>query len=101
LARLTSKGKNKGAKYRKEKRDMASNRMQELEDQEMAESKDKINRFCIQTLIDRNHHTNAHTSSDNLIYRYVHHACQFISSHKFCQFQYLAFCHFLIASKSL
>ena len=56
----------------------------------------KINRFCIQTLIDRNHHTNAHTSSDNLIYRYVHHACQFISSHKFCQFQYLAFCHFLI-----
>lgn len=39
LARLTSKGKNKGAKYRKEKRDMASNRMHELEDMEMAESK--------------------------------------------------------------
>ena len=39
LARLTSKGKNKGAKYRKEKRDLASNRMQELENQEMAESK--------------------------------------------------------------
>ena len=39
LARLTSKGKSKGAKYRKEKRDMVSNRMQELEDQEMAESK--------------------------------------------------------------
>ena len=39
LARLTSKGKNKGAKYRKEKRDMASNRMQELEDMEMADSK--------------------------------------------------------------
>ncbi len=39
LARLTSKGKNKTAKYRKEKRDMVSNRMQELEDQEMAESK--------------------------------------------------------------
>ena len=39
MARLTSKGKNKGAKYRKEKRDLASNRMQELEDQEMAESK--------------------------------------------------------------
>lgn len=39
LARLTSKGKNKGAKYRKEKRDMLSNRMQELEDMEMAESK--------------------------------------------------------------
>ena len=39
LARLTYKGKNKGAKYRKEKRDMLSNRMQELEDMEMAESK--------------------------------------------------------------
>ncbi|MCD8183239.1 MAG: translation initiation factor IF-2 [Bacteroides sp.] len=39
LARLTSKGKNKTAKYRKEKRDMVSNRMQELEDQEMADSK--------------------------------------------------------------
>ena len=39
LARLTSKGKNKGAKYRKDKRDLASSRMQELEDQEMADSK--------------------------------------------------------------
>ena len=39
LARLTSKGRNKGAKYRKDKRDLASSRMQELEDQEMAESK--------------------------------------------------------------
>lgn len=34
LARLTTKGKNKTSKYRKEKREMASNRMQELEDQE-------------------------------------------------------------------
>ncbi|MFV0546627.1 MAG: translation initiation factor IF-2 [Bacteroides sp.] len=39
LARLTSKGKNKASKYRKEKRELASNRMQELENQEMAESK--------------------------------------------------------------
>ena len=39
LARLTTKGKNKASKYRKEKRELASNRMQELEDQEMAESK--------------------------------------------------------------
>lgn len=39
LARLTTKGKNKTSKYRKEKREMVSNRMQELEDQEMAESK--------------------------------------------------------------
>ncbi|MDE6162914.1 MAG: translation initiation factor IF-2 N-terminal domain-containing protein, partial [Bacteroides sp.] len=39
LARLTTKGKNKAAKYRKEKREMVSNRMQELENQEMADSK--------------------------------------------------------------
>ena len=39
LARLTSKGKNKGAKYRKEKREQAADRMHELESQEMAESK--------------------------------------------------------------
>ncbi len=39
LARLTNKGKTKTSKYRKEKRDMASNRMQEMEDREMADSK--------------------------------------------------------------
>ncbi len=39
LARLTAKGKNKGAKYRKEKREQAADRMHELESQEMAESK--------------------------------------------------------------
>lgn len=39
LARLTTKGKNKAAKYRKEKRESAHNRQMELEDQEMAESK--------------------------------------------------------------
>ena len=39
LARLTSKGKNKGAKYRKEKREQAADRMHELESQEMADSK--------------------------------------------------------------
>ncbi len=39
LARLTNKGKTKASKYRKEKRGLASNRMQEMEDREMAESK--------------------------------------------------------------
>lgn len=39
LARLTSKGKNKTAKYRKDKRDMASSRQQEQEDREMADSR--------------------------------------------------------------
>ena len=39
LARLTAKGKNKAAKYRKEKRELDAERRQELEDQEEAESK--------------------------------------------------------------
>jgi translation initiation factor IF-2 len=39
LARLTSKGKSKTSKYRKEKRDVVAGRMQEQEDLEMAESK--------------------------------------------------------------
>ena len=38
LARLTSKGKNKGAKFRKEKRENAFNRQMELEKQEELES---------------------------------------------------------------
>ena len=39
LARLTTKGKNKTSKYRKEKRETAFNRQQELDNQEMAESR--------------------------------------------------------------
>ncbi len=39
LARLTAKGKNKGAKFRKEKRENAFNRQMELEKQEELESK--------------------------------------------------------------
>jgi translation initiation factor IF-2 len=39
LARLTNKGKNKAAKYRKEKRETVLTRQQELENQEMEESK--------------------------------------------------------------
>ncbi|MCD8166946.1 MAG: translation initiation factor IF-2 [Bacteroides sp.] len=39
LARLTSKGKNKAAKYRKDKREQAINKQQEIENQELADSK--------------------------------------------------------------
>ncbi|MCR4765733.1 MAG: translation initiation factor IF-2 [Bacteroidaceae bacterium] len=39
LARLTNKTKSKGAKYRKEKRELASERLMEQENMEMAESK--------------------------------------------------------------
>ena len=56
----------------------------------------QIDSFRIQTLVDRNHDTDAHTSSDNLIDRNVHHRCQFISCYEFGELQYLAFCHFLV-----
>ena len=56
----------------------------------------QIDCFRIQTLVDRNHDTNTHTSSDNLIDRYIHHRCQFVSRNKLGQLQYLAVCHFLI-----
>ncbi|MBP8776883.1 MAG: translation initiation factor IF-2 [Bacteroidaceae bacterium] len=39
LARLTSKGKTKGSKYRKEKRESAYSRQQEIDNKELAESK--------------------------------------------------------------
>ena len=39
LARLTTKGKNKTSKYRKEKRESVYNRQQEMDDREMAESR--------------------------------------------------------------
>ena len=46
LARLTSKGKSKGAKYRKEKREQVAERQHELESMEQAESKTlKITEF--------------------------------------------------------
>jgi len=39
LARLTTKTKSKGSKYRREKRDLVSNRQRDLDEQEMLESK--------------------------------------------------------------
>ena len=39
MARLTSKGKNKGAKYRKEKRENVQNRLMEQEEMEQEDSK--------------------------------------------------------------
>ena len=57
LARLTSKGKNKGAKYRKEKREQAADRMHELENQERAESKVlKLTEFVNRHLHEHRHH---------------------------------------------
>ena len=50
LARLTSKGRNRGARYRREKRDQASARIQQQETQEVAENKTlKLTEFVTAT----------------------------------------------------
>ena len=51
-----------------------------------------IDRLSIQTLVNGNHDTNAHTSTDDLIHAYVHHGGELGNSHKLCQLQHLAFC---------
>ena len=56
----------------------------------------QINRFRIQTLVDRNHYTDTHTSSDNLINRYIHHTRQLIGCYELRQLQHFAFFHLLV-----
>src|SRR3712207_44165 len=55
-----------------------------------------IDCFGIQTLVDGNHDSDTHASSDNLIDRDIHHSCQFVGRYKLRQLQHLAFRHFLI-----
>ena len=55
-----------------------------------------IDRFRIQTLIDRNHDTNAHAGTDDLCHRHIHHVRQVIRSHELGQLQYLAFLFLLL-----
>ena len=54
-----------------------------------------INCFRIQTLVNGNHDTDTHTSTDNLRHRNVHHVGKVIGSHKLRQLQHLAFHFFL------
>ena len=51
-----------------------------------------IDSFCIQTLVDRHHDTDAHTSTNDLIDTHVHHRSQLGNSHELGQFQHLALC---------
>ena len=55
-----------------------------------------IDRFRIESLIDRHHDTDAHTSCDNVIYRYVHHDGQIVSGNELGQFQNATFFHLLL-----
>ena len=50
-----------------------------------------VDRLGIETLIDRHHHTDAHTGRDHLRDRDIHHVCQIVSRHKLGQLQHLAF----------
>ncbi|CDB50858.1 unknown [Parabacteroides sp. CAG:2] len=54
-----------------------------------------IDRLRIQALIDRNHKADAHASTNNLRYRYVHHVRQVVGRNELGQLQYLAFQFFL------
>ncbi len=49
----------------------------------------------IQTLVDRNHDANTHTSTNNLRYRYVHHVRQIVGRNELSKLQHLAFQFFL------
>ena len=56
----------------------------------------QIDGFSIQTLVDRHHDTDTHTSSDDLRYGNVHHACQFVGGYEFRYLQYFAVRHFAV-----
>ena len=51
----------------------------------------KVDSFCIKTLVDRHHDTDRHQGWDDICYRNVHHCCQLWNSNKLCQLQYLTF----------
>ena len=51
----------------------------------------EVDSLGIQTLVDRNHDTYTHKSSDNLVYTYVHHGSQLANGNKLGELQCLAF----------
>ena len=58
-----------------------------------------IDGFGIQTLVDAHHHSDRHTSGNDLIDRYIHHRRKFVGSYELRDLQYLAFSilgHFLL-----
>ena len=55
----------------------------------------QVDGLGIQTLVNGNHDTDTHTSTDNLRHRNVHHVGKVIGSHKLRQLQHLAFHFFL------
>ena len=50
----------------------------------------KVYSLCVKSLVDRNHYTYAHKSSDKLVDTYVHHCRKFAHRHELCKFQSLA-----------
>ena len=53
----------------------------------------QVDGLSIQTLVDADHDTYAHTGSNDLRHLNVHHVGQLVSRHEFSEFQYLAFFH--------
>ena len=54
-----------------------------------------VDSLGIQTLVDADHDTDAHTSTDNAGNRYVHHGSQFVGSNELGELQHLVVCHFV------
>ena len=50
-----------------------------------------IDRLGIETLIDRHHHTDTHTGSDNLVHLNIHHRSQIVCRNKLRQLQHFTF----------
>ena len=55
----------------------------------------EVDGFRVETLVDRNHDTDAHACTDNLSHGNIHHRCQLIRRYEFRKFKHLAFCVFL------
>ena len=52
----------------------------------------EVDGLCIETLVDRHHDADAHTGTDDLVYRDVHHVGKFADGNELRKLQYLALC---------
>ena len=56
----------------------------------------QVDGLSIQTLVNTNHNTHTHASTDDLSHRHIHHVGKLIGSHELSKFQNFAFCQLLI-----
>ncbi len=55
----------------------------------------------VEALIDRHHHTEVHTGSDDVVDGNVHHQREIVGGHKLCELQHTAFSHFGLSGLTL